>query len=387
MQQNKITTKQTLQKLQQNLQDKQFRKEFGRLFVDYLDINNRDNNAFYHKILKLLQDRGFSKQEAEDFFKDLRVKNKDSIIKISKIQQDINKLQENYKKNRIKILINPLSVATLISLYYNLYEEITKNIAKLKEEMLLKLKTNVHLDKKIREIEEILNKNLKELQELQQQKENDKIAKLNDIFNTTTKLEEKLEDLQETLVLQELDNTISGKEEKQKKEIQTQHQDQQQPDQQNNPSSPNQVDKDILEELRDFVNKQQTTLTAELEDCLKSIATNTNTADPKTLAFLTISEYVHRGNEIEDKELFKHFNEILNQKEFNAIININKALINGALEYSTVKNVLEKGIDGIMELGENISIKQQKDKLNKEKEKEIGIGQPSKLNLSMPSLN
>jgi len=372
--QNKITTKQTLQKLQENLADKDFRKEFGRLFVDYLDVNNRDNNAYYYKILKLLQDRGLNKEEAESFFKDLRVQNKNSIIKISKIQQDINKLQENYKKNRIKILINPLSVATLVALYYNLYEEIQQNLNKIKEELILKLKINTAIDKKVREIEQIINKNLQGLQEMQQDKE-DKALQLNNIYKNTETLQNKLQDLQETLIIQEIkDNTFSGKEKeekKQKEEIQTQDQ---QPDQQNNHSSPNQV------------NKQQSTQ-AELEDCLKAVADGVNTADKKTLAFYVIGEYLHRGNK-EDKGLFEQFDGVLDKKEFNNIVNINKALLTGEIDYSKVKEALDKqGFKGLIELGENVNREQKITDKEKEKNKELGLGQPSKINLNMPSLN
>ena len=381
MQQNKITTKQTLQKLQENLADKDFRKEFGRLFVDYLDVNNRDNNAFYHKILKLLQDRGFSKQEAEDFFKDLRVKENKTILQLSKIQKEIHKAQEEYKKNRIKILINPFSLTTMLNLYLNLYTELSNKIAKLKEEMLLKLKINVHLDKKIKEIEEILNKNLKKLQEMQEDQQDNKVTKLNNVFKDTETLQNKLQDLQESLIEQELTQelTISGKEKEekeQKEEIQTQtqHQDQQN-NQEQQPSSPEKV------------HQQQTTLETELEDCLKAVADGVNTADPKILAFLTISEFLHRGN-IENKELYEHFKDVLDKREFDSIVNVNKFLINGALEYNAVKEVLDKGdFNKLMELGGNVSIKQQQIDNKLDKDKEIGIGQPSKINLNMPGIS
>ena len=372
--QNKITTKQTLQKLQTNLRDKNFRKEFGRLFVQYFNVDNPDTTAFYYKILKLLQDAGFGKEEAESFFKDIRVKENKTILKISKIQREIDDLQREYKKARIKILINPLNVATLISLYLNLYREIEQNLKKLKEEMLLKLKTNVHLDKKIREIEQIISKNLQGLQEMQQDKE-DKALQLNNIYKNTETLQNKLQDLQETLIIQEIkDNTFSGKEKeekKQKEEIQTQDQ---QPDQQNNHSSPNQV------------NKQQSTQ-AELEDCLKAVADGVNTADKKTLAFYVIGEYLHRGNK-EDKGLFEQFDGVLDKKEFNNIVNINKALLTGEIDYSKVKEALDKqGFKGLIELGENVNREQKITDKEKEKNKELGLGQPSKINLNMPSLN
>ena len=80
---NKIMLKSTLEKLKERLEDKQFRKEFFDLFKDYLDVNNCDSNAHYFKILKLLENAGFSREEAEEFFKDIRVHSKKTIIEIS----------------------------------------------------------------------------------------------------------------------------------------------------------------------------------------------------------------------------------------------------------------------------------------------------------------
>jgi len=121
---NKVTTTDALLNIQRAMSNETFAKQFNFLFSKYIDIRNKDKNAFYHKLLQHLTSAGLTKEEATDFLKDIRVKNVDLIQKIEETQQKIKESTEKFEKARFDLLTNPLDAKNYLILFAETIKEI-----------------------------------------------------------------------------------------------------------------------------------------------------------------------------------------------------------------------------------------------------------------------
>ena len=372
---NKVMLRETLEKLHMKLNDKSFRKEFTNLFLEYLDVNNRDTNAHYHKILKLLEDAGFNREEAEDFFKDIRVNNKETIIKLSKLQSQIEKADEQYKSNKWKIMANPLNLKNIAVLYLNVYQELEAEFKKMKEELFLKFKINQEMKNKLKKIEKILGNNIKNL---------DKIAKgeefliLNKAHKDANDIKEVFESFKAELLKDDFTKHYVKKAEEDVTQDVTKMNSSDLIDVEDeinkiNNKDKNQVENNDLEEKEILIDEKETLenpndkendLKKDLDNCLKVVMNdldNVDNLDKKTMSFYVLSEYLHSYNKADYKDLYKEFKDVLNTEEFSSIIVANKAVMNNDLSYERLEKIFQES--GLAAL-----IKMMKDFMEKDKE-------------------
>ena len=129
------------------------------------------------------------------------------------------------------------------------------------------------------------------------------------------------------------------------------------------------------------------TLQQKIDDCTSAIISGVEKElDKKTLAFLTLSEFVHAYGNNDNKELYKNFENDLTQQEFKDTIIYNTALMNGDIE-DIFEQVEEKGFEevGLSDIVKNLDNEYNQigneieDQLEeKEKEKKAEIKQPGK---------
>jgi len=408
---NKIMLRETLQKLHINLSNKDFRKNFMNLFLEYLDINNRDSNAHYHKILKILEEAGFTKEEAEDFFKDTRVNNKNIIVKLSKLQNEIEKANEQYRANRWKVMANPLSLKSIAVLYLNLYKELEAEFKKMIEELKLKLRLNGELQKQIKRIEKILGENVKNLEKVAKSEEFLIVDKASKDAN---QIKEIFEDMKAELLKtdltkhylnkmeQDVTEDISNMDTKLQNEVEEVLEKKEDKKEITEPGKEGREKNDIfVDESEEKQYKNE--LEKNLDYCLQAVVSDlkdTKNLDKKTLSFYTLSEYLHSYNNANFKEFYEHFKDILNTSEFSAIVVANTAAMNSDLDYNILeKTVKNNGVEGIVKIVQDFMQKDEskdykklfnkiknelegrsgieKDSLKKQ-EKELVLGQPKK---------
>jgi len=416
---NKIVLKETLHKLHRKLNDKDFRKEFTDLFVDYLDINNRDSNAHYHKILKILENAGFNREEAEDFFKEIRVNNKDTIIKLSKLQSEIQKADEQFKSNYWKVLNNPLSLKNMAVLYLNLYQELHAEFKKMTEELKLKFKINGEMQKQIKKIEKILGNNVKNLEKIAKGEE---FLILDKAHKDAQNIREIFEEMKAELLKSDFTNHYIKKAEKDitqdiskvgapeqteiEEAIDSVGKDLKEKENEN----PKKENEEVLieeDESPKAENPETNDLKKDLDNCLKAVMNDLDNADKldkKTMSFYVLSEYLHAYNRTDYNELYQEFKDVLEPQEFAAIVTANEAAMKNDLSYekmeehfktsglaaiiNIVKELMEKSKEEGREYAElykqveerilgNGGVAESNKEINEE-EKELSLGQPAK---------
>ncbi|MEO1923240.1 MAG: hypothetical protein ABGX25_01825 [Nautiliaceae bacterium] len=363
---NKIMLKETLHKLHRKLNDKDFRKEFTDLFIDYLDVNNRDSNAHYHKILKILENAGFDREEAEDFFKEIRVNNKDTIVKLSKLQSEIQRADEQFKTNYWKIMSNPLSVKNMAVLYLNVYKELHAEFKKMTEELKLKFKVNGEMQKQIKKIEKILGDNVKGLEKIAKGEE---FLILDKAHKDANNIREIFEEMKAELLKNDFTNHYIKKTEQ---DITQDISKVGAPEQVEIEEAIENVGKDLKEEKENPEKEEvliednespkaenpENELKKDLDNCLKAVVNdldNTDKLDKKTMSFYVLSEYLHAYNRADFSELYEEFKDVLEPKEFAAIVTANEAAMNNDLSYERMEKMFqESGIMAIVKMVQNL---------------------------------
>jgi len=413
---NKIVLKETLHKLHRKLDDKDFRKEFTDLFIDYLDINNRDSNAHYHKILKILENAGFDREEAEDFFKDIRVNNKDTIVKLSKLQNEIQRADEQFKSNYWKIMSNPLSLKNIAVLYLNVYQELHAEFQKMTEELKLKFKINGEMQKQIKRIEKILGNNVKSLEKIAKGEE---FLILDKAHKDANNIREVFEEMKAELLKSDFTKHYINRTEQ---DITQDIGKVGAPEQTEIEEAIDNVGKDLKEEKENprneevlidengnpkAENPETNELKKDLDNCLKAVMNdldNVDKLDKKTMSFYVLSEYLHAYNKADYSELYQEFKDVLEPQEFSAMVVANEAAMNGDLDYERMEKMFqESGIMAIVKMVQNLMEKDKEEgkkyaelmknveekiagskgvaesgkELDKE-EKELNFGQPNK---------
>ena len=201
---NKVTTTDALLNIQRAMSDETFAKQFNFLFSKYIDIKNKDKNAFYHKLLQHLTSAGLTKEEATDFLKDIRVKNADLIQKIEETQQKIKESTEKFEKARFDLLTNPVSAKNYLVLFMETIREINLTLQNIENKHLLNVINKEHFKDKIDEIKKLLEHSEQSINEkLKQDKESgiDDVMLLQETKVTFNKVSEKLNELTAELAI------------------------------------------------------------------------------------------------------------------------------------------------------------------------------------------
>jgi len=162
---NKITTRESLNKVLKHMSNEEYYKRFNRLFKEYIDPRNKDKNAFYYKLLQHLTDAGLTKTEAEEFFKDMRVKNAHLIQSIEESQAKIKESIEKFDKAKFDLLTNPVNVKSYLIMFMETIKIIEQTLNKIEKESMLNVNNKEHFQEKIKEIRELLKEPKQELEE------------------------------------------------------------------------------------------------------------------------------------------------------------------------------------------------------------------------------
>jgi len=384
---DKVTTKQNLHKIKEALADKEFKNEFNKLFREYIDIRNTDKNAHYYAILKLLQDKGFDRAEAEEFFKTLRVKNAKLIEQAQEIQREQQQLNEKWKKERINLITNPLNVKSFISVLVIAIDDIAKKFTEIQKQLQLRFANNLIAQEKIKEIEKLLDESKETLENLEK---NDDLLAINNVVKNLEKIAENTQ----SLVVQNVNDMDIEKDkeiEKQKEEIEGQKGEEAEAELEA------EKDDDVL--LEDEQKTETKTLDEQLSDSLSAVLNSLNRdVDEKTLKFFVLSEYLHAYNNHDLKDVFNEFKDVFSKDEFKAIVIYNTALMNNDVEdifelaeeesFNAIRieeyaKMLTRDFDVYAELEKEIEQELEFKDLVKEKEKELEIKQPRRKSKSI----
>jgi len=201
---NKITTTDALLNVQRKMSDETFAKQFNFLFAKYIDIKNKDKNAFYHKLLQHLTSAGLTKEEATDFLKDIRVKNADLIQKIEETQAKIKESSERFEKARFDLLTNPLSAKNYLILFAETIKEINLTLDNIMDKQMLNVINKQHFADKVNEIKKLLEHSEQSISEkLKQDKDPgiDDVMLLQETKVTFNKVAEKLNEMTAELAI------------------------------------------------------------------------------------------------------------------------------------------------------------------------------------------
>ena len=371
-----MTTKDTLLNVRGKMSDETFAKQFNFLFAKYIDIKNKDKNAFYYKLLQHLTDAGLTRQEAENFLKNIRVKNIDLIQKIEETQTKIKESTEKFEKARFDLLTNPLNAKNYLVLFMETIRQINLTLQNIENKQLLNVINKEHFRDKVDEIRKLLEHSEQSISEkLKQDKEVgiDDVMLLQGTKVTFNKVAEKLDDLTAELAvnktLTQNVNTNADKEKEQEKG--------------------GQEGKEKETETESVQN--DLTLDKALENSLHATINSVNKElDEKTLSFLTLSEYLHTYNNYPLNEVFEKFSKIFDKDEFKAIVIYNNALQNNEVDdlfdFVVEQDFEAANINGYAEMLKHYypGYKQMDEELKRElepeikKEKELEIGAPTK---------
>jgi len=418
---NKITTTDALLNIQHKMSDETFAKQFNFLFSKYIDIRNKDKNAFYHKLLQHLTSAGLTKEEATDFLKDIRVKNVDLIQKIEETQQKIKESTEKFEKARFDLLTNPLSAKNYLILFAETIKEINLTLDNIMNKQMLNVINKQHFTDKVNEIKKLLEHSE---QNISEKLKNEKDANIDDVMLlqetkvTFNKVSEKLNELTAELAINKtltqnlnIDKDVEKEQGQQGKEKEADNPqapaDTQAPatmESQTTESpekSPERNTDDILVDdtaPAETESTQNLTLDQALENSLHATLNSINVeVDEKTLSFLTLSEYLHAYNNHNLNDVYKHFDKIFDKDEFKAIVLYNTALQDNAVddlfdfvqeesfEAANIKEyakMLKHNYPEYRTLDAEIE-KELEPKPEKQKELEIGVPQRNKKSLSI----
>ena len=326
MNRNRITTKQTLEKIVENLQSQKFKKEFNKLFKDYINIKNVDQTAYYHKFLEILENAGMSKDEAEDFFKNLRVKNSRLIQQVQDLQKQKEELERRWKEEKVNLIINPLNMKSFVSVVILTLEDFVKKFAELEKQLELQFSNNLIIKEKLEKVKQILDENIKQLKDAE--KDNNVLA-----VNKVVSSLEKVVDETQKIVTENITNNIT-------QELLSQNKEQQQKS----------IDEILVQEKeqRQKGKEKETTLQEALNNSINSILNSLDREiDEKTLNFLVLSEFLHNYSSFFSlKDVFENFKNVFDKKEFTDIVLYNKALMNNDVE-NIIDFAKEEGFEAV----------------------------------------
>jgi len=401
---NKVTTTDALLNIQHKMSDETFAKQFNYLFSKYIDIRNKDKNAFYHKLLQHLTSAGLSKEEATDFLKDIRVKNADLIQEIEETQTKIKESTERFEKARFNLLTNPLDAKNYLILFAETIRQINLILQNIENKHLLNVINKEHFKDKIDEIKKLLEYSE---QSINEKLKNEKDATIDDIMLlqetkvTFNKVSEKLNELTAELAINKtLTQNVNinvEKEGQQGKEKQAE-----------NPQAPADTqapaaaeteaeskespenDDILIDDTMATESPENLTLDKALENSLSAVMNSVNKElNEKTLSFLVISEYLHAYNNHNLKDIYEHFKNTFNKDEFKAIVLYNTALMDNATD-DVFDFAVEEGFEAVNikeyakmlkhNFPEYVKMDEELEKELEEpqKEKELEIGAPSK---------
>ena len=379
MQENKVVTTETLRKIKEKFEDKTFKDEFNSLFKQYINYKNNDKNAHYHAILKLLQSAGLDKNESENFFKNLRVKNSFLIDKVQEIQKNSQKIDEKWKNERMNLLTNPTNFKALISVVITTFDDILNDFKLIEKNLELQFANSILYKEKLKEVENLLLKSKKELEEIE--KDEDVLA-----FNNVIKNLEQITQNTQEIVSQ---NIISNSDILLSKDQELGLQGEKENDD---------VDDVLIDDDDEIEEKQNVDNTnIALQNCLDAVMSSLDKeVDKKTLNFLVLSEFLHGYRNEDTKELYNEFKNVFDKDEFKNVLLYNVALQNNDVE-DVFDFVVEEGFEAIKindyakMLTNNFNeYKELEQRLNKEinnnfestttkeKNKEFEINQPQK---------
>ena len=395
-----MTTKDALLNIQRAMSDETFAKQFNFLFAKYIDIKNKDKNAFYHKLLQHLTTAGLSKEEATDFLKDIRVKNTDLIQKIEETQTKIKESTEHFEKARFDLLMNPLDAKNYLVLFMETIKEINLTLDNIMNKQMLNVINKQHFADKVNEIKELLQHSE---QSISEKLKNEKDASIDDVMLlqetkvTFNKVTEKLNELTAELAINKtltqnlnIDKDVEKEQGQQGKEKEENPQPDTQAPAETETESPEKNTDDILIDdtaPAETESIQSITLEQALENSLHATLNSLqNEVDEKTLSFLTLSEYLHAYNNFDLKDVYEHFKNTFDKDEFKAIVMYNIALQNNEVD-DVFDFSIEEGFEAV-NIGEYAKMLKRNfpeyNELDKElepeikKEKELEISAPQK---------
>ena len=394
MEENKVTTKESLKKLTEALQKEGFKKEFNKLFISYINIKNSDKNAHYHAILKLLTDTGMDKHEAEHVFKQLRVKNSELIQNIQEIQKKREELDRNWNDKKWKLLANPLDIKTFAQLALETINDINLAFKQMQQQMQLNNANNEIFGEKIDEIKKLIYDTEDDLKQLIEHDPENTFT-LHTAVKNIQKIAEKAEELTMDVVTKNLENVeIMGQKGKEKEADNPQAPaDKQTPAATETERSESPENDTLIEDDATPTEKESPeslTLEQALENSLHATLNSLNEKiDEKTLSFLTLSEYLHAYNNFPINQVYEKFKDVFDKDEFKAIVIYNNALMHNDTD-DVFDFSIEEGFEAV-NIGEYAKMlkhnfpeyKQLDKELEKEleepqKEKELEIGAPQK---------
>jgi hypothetical protein len=391
---NKVNTKQNLEKIKENLLNENFRKEFNKHLLSYLDARNRDTNAHYYKILKMLQETGMNKQEAEEFFKDLRVKNKNLILNLQELQQKEKELTEKWRKERLNLLTNPLNAKAFLGVIVNEIQDTYNTLQKVANELIIKKANDKEFLNKINEINKTLNldeiktwdeitvnfivNNLNKATEKiknlaadvitetinlikfknfkkEFEKNNRKDFVLNELFNLK---KQQILDKEKTELNKKINETIEKAKKRELsadellyeyKKLKEEKENIDKKQEKLNENEKNIDDDDILIDDEQAEKIDVNDLDTQLDFCTQAVfnSIENENLDEKTLNFLVLSEYIYSYNNNNIKDLYNKFKDTLSKNEFiSAYILTNAAMhsdindnVFNEIEQKTLKNI------------------------------------------------
>lgn len=326
---NKITTKESLKKVQKALQNKDFKKEFNALFSDYINVKNTDKNAHYYAILKLLENNNFERHEAEDFFKNLRTKNNKLIQQLQEIQQQQQELNKKWREERMNLITNPLNIKSFTSVILITLQEINKSFEELHKQLELRFKNNIVMKEKIKEIQKLLQESTNTLKDLEN---NEDVLTLNNVVKNIEKIAENTQVLVSSNIIENLNDVDAIEKDNIEKEEEGQEGKKEEAENLQIQESNDKNNDDIL---IDDTKEESTNLTLDkaLENSLHATLNSLDKeTDEKTLSFLTLSEYLHSYNNFNLKDVYEKFKNIFSKDEFKSIVIYNEALMNNDVE-------------------------------------------------------
>jgi len=220
---NKVTTRESLNKVLKHMSKEKYYKRFNRLFKEYINPKNKDKNAFYYKLLQHLTDAGLTKTEAEEFFKDMRVKNAQLIQSIEESQAKVKESVDKFDKARFDLLTNPVNVKSYLIMFMETAKIIEQTLNKVEKEFMLNVRNKEHFSEKIKEIKELLEEPKQELKKaLEKEAGFDEVIMLQQMKTTFNKIGDKLGELGAELATERTINEVLNEKdiEKEKEEQQ-----------------------------------------------------------------------------------------------------------------------------------------------------------------------
>jgi hypothetical protein len=296
----------------------------------------------------MLEKTGLTKDEADSLFKEVKIANNKQINTITKIQMQIDKMQQQYEQVKWKALANPLNVKNILILYFTFYKELEAQFLKLKEEFKLNKMLIKDFEDVIKEIDEIISKNVKNLEE-KIDKDSDFYA-LKEAKEGLDKLNEKMGELKEKVFEKDFEENLKGLEvQVNEKNLEAK-----------NDNKANDILKNDEEfEPKKISNLNKSELDVNLNDCYEAISgeliNKKRAFTEKEIAFFVLSEYIHAYNNANKKDVFEKFKDILTKDEFVSVYVVNAAIMNSDLDYKELaKKMEDEAFDAVTKVAKSL---------------------------------